>query len=172
MSSFRPESTEYGAHFEKYISLVPDAPIADTLAGQTGEALAFYRGITEAQAASRYAPDKWSIKQVLGHVIDTERIFGYRALSIGRGEAQALPGFDQDVYVANANFDDWSWSALIDDLAALREASVRLVRGFTPEMLARVGLSNKHPMSARAAAFVIAGHERYHIVRLKQDYLK
>lgn len=168
----RPERGEHAEHFDKYVTLVPDGPIAATIAGQSADALAFYRGLDEAQAAYRYAPEKWSIKQVLGHVTDTERIFTWRALAIGRGEQQALPGFDQDGYVAAANFDERSWEDLVNELVVVRAATLSLFERFTPEMLTRAGQANRGPLSVRACGFIIAGHERYHLVKLREDYLK
>jgi uncharacterized damage-inducible protein DinB len=168
----RPQPSEHPPFYATYIGLVPDGPIAATLTAQSAETMAFYRGISEAQASQRYAPDKWSIKQVLGHLLDSERIFAYRALCIARGEQQSLPGFEQNDYVAAANFDDVRWSDLLEDFAALRASTLRLLRSFTPAMLARKGIANRNECTVLAFAFVIAGHELHHVRGLKRDYLK
>jgi hypothetical protein len=167
----RPDPSEYVAYAERYISLVPEGAIGETLARQFEEYLPIYRGISEEKGAYRYAPGKWSLKQVLGHVIDTERILGFRGLAASRGEKNPIPGFEQDDYVAGANFDDRTMSDLIDEFAAVRAASVRLYAPMTDEMLLRRAIANNNEISARAAGYFIAGHERYHIKHMKEHYL-
>lgn len=167
----RPDPSEYAPHFERYISLVPDGGIADILTRQFDEYLPFYRGIGEAQSSHRYAPGKWSIKQVIGHVIDTERVFNYRGLAVSRGERQTLPGFEQDDYVTGANFDDRSLGDLIDELAAVRAATIPLFGRMSDELLARRGKAWQAEITALACGFVIAGHERYHVKHLREHYL-
>jgi DinB superfamily len=167
----RPDASEYIPYYERYIGLVPDGAIVDILARQFEEYGSFYRGIGDAQAGHRYAPGKWSIKQVMGHVIDTERIFNYRALSVSRGEKQTLPGFEQDDYVAAANFDDRRLGDLVDELAQVRAASITLFQHMTDEMLSRRGSAWRGEITARACGFLIAGHERYHVKQLRERYL-
>lgn len=171
MSSTRPDPSEHSAYILRYVSLVPDGPIGETLARQFAEYLPLYRGISEAQGAYRYAPGKWTLKQVLGHVIDTERIIGFRGLAAGRGDKNPIPGFEQDDYVAAANFDDRTVSDLIDEFAAVRAASVHLFTHMTGEVLLRRAIANNNEISARAAAFMIAGHERYHVAHMREHYL-
>ncbi len=167
----RPDPSEYTAYVDRYISLVPEGLIGETLARQFEEFLPIYRGISEEKGAYRYAPGKWSLKQVLGHVIDTERIIGFRGLAASRGEKTPSPGFEQDDYGAGANFDDRTVSDLIDELAAVRAASVRLFATMTDEMLMRRAVANGKEISARAAGYFVAGHERYHIKHMKERYL-
>ncbi len=167
----RPDPSEYTSYAERYISLVPDGAIGETLARQFEEYLPIYRGISEEKGAHRYAPGKWSLKQVLGHVVDTERILGFRGLAASRGEKNPIPGFEQDDYVAAANFDDRTVSDLIDEFTAVRAASVRLFTHMTDEMLLRRAIANYKEISARAAGYFIAGHERYHIKHMKEHYL-
>lgn len=167
----RPDPSEYTAYAERYISLVPDGAIGETLARQFDEYLPLYRAIGEDKGAYRYAPGKWSLKQVLGHVIDTERILGFRGLAASRGEKNPIPGFEQDDYVAAVNFDDRKVSDLIDEFAAVRAASVTLFTHMTDEMLMRRAIANGREISARAAGYFIAGHERYHINHMKEHYL-
>jgi uncharacterized damage-inducible protein DinB len=170
-STTRPDPSEHTTYAGRYISLVPDGAIGETLARQFEEYLPIYRGISEEKGAYRYAPGKWTLKQVLGHIIDTERIFAYRGLAASRGDKNPIPGFEQDDYVAAANFDDRRVSDLIDELASVRAASVRLFTHMTEEMLLRRAIANNNEISARAAAFMIAGHERYHIAHMKEHYL-
>jgi hypothetical protein len=171
MANQRPDPSEYAPYFGRYISLVPDGEIVDILRRQTGEYMAIYRGISEEKAASRYAPDKWSIKQVLGHLSDAERIFAYRGLAASRSERKPLPGFEQDDYVAAGAFDARSWRDLVDEFAAVRAASISLYGGMSDEMLTRLGHANNADVSARACGFMIAGHERHHIKLLQERYL-
>jgi hypothetical protein len=170
-STTRPDPSEHSTYILRYVSLVPDGPIGETLARQFEDYLPIYRGISEEKGAYRYAPGKWTVKQVLGHMIDTERIIGYRGLLAGRGDKNPIPGFEQDDYVAAANFDDRTVSDLIDEFASVRAASVQLFTHMTDEMLLRRAIANKNEISARAAAFMIAGHERYHVAHMKEHYL-
>jgi hypothetical protein len=167
----RPDRSEYTAYAERYISLVPDGAIGETLARQFEEYLPLYRGISEEKAAHRYAPGKWSLKQVLGHVIDTERILCFRGLAASRGEKNPIPGFEQDDYVAAANFDARSVKDLVDELVMVRASSVLLFTHMTDEMLLRRAIANGKEISGRAAGYFIAGHERYHITHMKEHYL-
>lgn len=167
----RPDPSEYASYFGRYVSLVPDGAIADILKRQRDEHAAFYGGISEAQAAHRYAPDKWSIKQVLGHLIDAERVFAFRGLAASRNERKPLPGFEQDDYVAAGDFDDRAWRDLVGEYASVRAATIALYSGMTDAMLTRLGNANNADVSARACAFMIAGHELHHIKLLKERYL-
>jgi uncharacterized damage-inducible protein DinB len=169
--SRRPAPTDYGAYYETYIRLVPDGDVAETLARQIDESLASYRAISDEQSRFRYAPDKWTIKQVLGHVSDAERVFAYRAMAIARGETTPLPSFDQDVYMAGADFDDRTWSSLVDELKTVREASISLFRSLGETVQDRRGIASEKEITPRALGFIIAGHERHHLSVLKAQYL-
>src|SRR5207237_3937163 len=113
----RPEKNEYASYYDKYVSLVPDADVVETLERQIEETLALLRGVGEERAGHRYAPGKWSIKEVVGHLIDTERIFAYRALAIARGEQQYLPGMEQNEYMADANFDARTLEDMLEEFS-------------------------------------------------------
>jgi hypothetical protein len=167
----KPDTTEYAPYYGKYVSLVPDGDIVATLEKQIGGTLQLLRGLSEEQGNHRYEPGKWSIKEMLGHLIDTERIFAYRALCIGRNDKTPLPGFEQDDYVANATFDAARLSDLADEFAMVRNANVRMLRGFSDEAWLRSGTASGNGLSARAAACIIAGHELYHLDILKTRYL-
>jgi hypothetical protein len=167
----RPQTGEYGSYYQRYIDLATEDDIVAALDAQSHETATLLGGISEQQASHRYEPDKWSIKQLVGHVIDGERIFAYRALSIARGETQALPGFDQDPYVANAASDERSISDLAKELATVRHANVMMLRALPEEAWRRVGTASDNPISVRAIAYILLGHERHHLRILRERYL-
>ncbi len=167
----RPASDEYAPYYEKYVSLVPDADLVETLERQGAETLALLRGLTEEQGAHRYAPDKWSVKQLVGHVSDGERLFAYRALAIGRGDRAPLPGMDQDVWMAGVDFDARTLASLADEFAAVRAATLHLLRHLSPEAWSRRGTASENEVTVRALAYIIAGHEAHHLRILRERYL-
>ena len=167
----RPDTTEYATFYREYIGLVPDGPVRETLRDQIGETLALLKPLSEERARHRYAPGKWSMKEVLGHVADAERIFAYRALRIARDDATPLPGFDENAYVKVAGFDARPWRELLEDLRIGRQATLRLLETFDGAALLRRGTANEAPASARGLLYVIAGHERHHVKILKERYL-
>src|SRR5882672_3457937 len=163
----RPDSTEYAPYYGQYIAMVPDGNIAATLLAQVETTLSLLRTLSEEQGRYAYAPGKWSIKQLLGHVIDSERIFAYRALRIGRNDQTPLPGFEQDDYVANTNFNARTLKSLLEEFAAVRQASVHLFKHFTNEEWLRRGTANDNQISTRALAYIIAGHALHHAITLE-----
>jgi DinB superfamily len=167
----RPAADEYPPYFGRYIQLVPDGDLRGLLAAQIDETLALLRGIPEGRGAHRYASGKWSIKEVIGHVSDTERIMSYRALRIGRGDATPLPGFEQNDYVPPARFDERTLEDLGHELAAVRQATLHLFGHFDAGALVRRGTASGGPFTPRALGYVIAGHERHHVAILKSRYL-
>ena len=128
------------------------------------------RGLSEKELSKRPAPGKWSIKETLGHLIDVERIFAYRALRIARNDQTNLPGFEQDDYIPAAQFDRRPWSGLLEEFEAVRHSNVLMFRGLHEEAWERQGMSNGKLLSVRAAAYVIAGHERHHMKVLREQY--
>ncbi|HEX9565737.1 MAG TPA: DinB family protein [Gemmatimonadaceae bacterium] len=168
----RPEADEYAPYYGTYIGKVGDGDIVRALAGQIGETLALLESIPESKAGHRYAEGKWSIREVIGHLCDAERIFGYRALRFARGDATPLPGFDEKSFVANARFDERSLTSMADELDAVRRASIVLFDGLFPEEWLRRGTSNGQTMSVRAFAWIAAGHERHHLDILRTRYLR
>jgi hypothetical protein len=167
----RPASSEYASAFAGYVALVPETDVMASLARQKGElveALSPVRGATERY---RYADGKWSIREVVGHVIDSERIFGYRALCIARGETAALPGFDENTYAANAPYGDYPLGDLLEEFEQVREGHVSLFRHLSREAWLRVGVANSNPVSVRAMAFIMVGHVRHHLRILGERYL-
>ncbi|HEX7191173.1 MAG TPA: DinB family protein [Thermoanaerobaculia bacterium] len=168
--SSRPQSDEYPEFFGAYINSVPDGDIASILESQGRATQKLLSSIDEERAAHRYAPGKWSIKQLVGHVTDAERVFAYRLVAIARGEKQSLPGFEENDYVDNANFDERSLAELAEGLAATRSATLALARTLSDEAWDRRGVANGNAISARAIAWGIAGHERHHLGILRERY--
>jgi hypothetical protein len=166
----RPASTEYAQFYGGYVSQVPDGDLLEHLERQGRETVALLRGISEQQSQHRYAPGKWTIREVVGHMSDTERVFTYRALSFARGEGASLPSFDENAWAETSNAGTRSLTDLIDELAAVRAATVALFRGFTDEEFARAGVASNNPITVRAIAYIVAGHERHHIKILRERY--
>ena len=169
-SAVRPAKTEYDAYYERYISLVPDEDVLVTLDLQLSETLILLRGLSEQHGAFRYEPKKWSVKEVLGHLIDTERVMSYRALRIGRNDRTPLAGFEQDDYIKYGDFDKRSVSKLSREFEQVRRATISLFRNLEPEAWERRGIANKVEVSVRALAYIIAGHELHHKAILKDRY--
>jgi len=167
----RPEATEYAPYYEQYIRLVPDGDIVTILDSQLESTLSLLGKLPETKASSAYAPGKWTIKEVLGHIIDTERIFTYRSLCIGRNDKTPLPGFEQDDYVAGTHFNARPLASVLEELTAVRRAGVHLLKHFTEEEWLRRGSANQKEITTRALAYNIAGHERHHVNILKVRYL-
>jgi hypothetical protein len=166
-----PDASEYAPYYGRYISLV-SGDILAALEDQPRETMALLSTLTEAQAQFRYAPDKWSIKEILGHVIDTERIFAYRALRIARNDATPMEGYEQDDYVRNGDFDRCALADLLDEFTCVRRATLSLLQKLTPEAWLRRGIANKNEVSVRALAYIIAGHELHHRKVLEEQYLR
>lgn len=167
----RPGEGEYQSGYDSYIQLVPDGNIVTILAEQIEETLALLDQIDEAKAGYRYQPDKWSIRQLLGHVIDSERVFSYRALRFARGDQTALAGYEQDDYVANGSFDDTPLKELRDELETVRRATILLFKHLDQNAWMRFGVANEAKVSVRALAYMIAGHEIHHRGVLQSRYL-
>ncbi len=167
----RPEAGEYAPYYDRYISLVPADDIVATLDRQLPQTLAFLDGLSEEQAGFRYAPDKWTVKEVVGHMIDTERIMSYRALRFARNDKAAIEGFEQDDYVRFGPFSHVKLADLLEEFGYVRHATVCLFRAFDPEAWLRRGLANQNEISVRALAYVIAGHELHHGRILREKYL-
>ncbi len=167
----RPEATEYAPYYGRYISLVPQGDIQNTLDQQLGTTLRLLRVVSETQADSRYAPGKWSIKEVVGHIIDTERIFAYRALRFAWGDRTPLPGFEQDDYVRFGSLAECKLSDLAREFEFVRQGSLCLFRRLNDEAWQRHGMASDEEVSVRALAYIIAGHELHHVGILETRYL-
>ena len=166
----RPTPSEYAPYYDRYISLISENDILTTLDSQRRQMMLLLSGRDEADGDYRYAPDKWSVKEVLGHVCDTERIFAYRALRISRGDRTPIEGFEQDDYVRNGPFAKHPIAEVIEDYIAVRRATMTLLRNLDEEAWNRRGIANKNEISTRATAYLIAGHELHHRRILEQNY--
>jgi DinB superfamily len=168
----RPEPSEYAPFHETYVSKVQSNDILATLDEQRRQMLLLLSGRNESDGEIRYAPSKWSVKEVIGHISDGERILSYRALCIARGETTALPGYDENSYVANSPFAKDTVADLIEDFIAVRRATVSLFRNLDQGAWMRRGIANNNAVTVRALAYIIAGHELHHRQILQEKYLK
>ncbi len=166
----RPEPGEYAPYHAGYISEVVGDDILTILDTQRRQMLILLSGCGEEEGQFRYAPDKWSVKEVLGHVCDTERIFAYRALRISRGDRTPLPGFEQDDYVRNAPFASRPLAEVIEDYIAVRRATLTLFRNLDQAAWLRRGIVNNNELTVRALAYITAGHEMHHKKILEEKY--
>ncbi|MBM3801242.1 MAG: DinB family protein [Acidimicrobiia bacterium] len=166
----RPGTDEYDLYYERYLSKVPHQDVLQLLRDQVEVTCALLANVDESDADATYAPGKWSIKEVAGHIVDTERIMAYRLLRIARGDSTPLPGFEQDDYVRDGNFASRTLANLIEEFRLVRAATLALLQGLDGEALVRRGLADGKPVSARALAYIIAGHERHHLDILQQRY--
>jgi hypothetical protein len=166
------EQHEYPTYYSRYIKLVMEDDLLSVLDGQKNEMTQLLNSIGEEAAGFRYAPEKWSIKEVIGHVMDVEYVFSYRALRFARKDQTPLPEFDQDEYIKSANFDSRTLISLSDEYRAVRECTSTLFGGFEESMFNRQGIASGQTFSVRAVAYIIAGHELHHISVLKEKYLK
>jgi len=167
----RPGPGEYPPRLALYISKVPEGDLLETLETQWEELGCLLEELDDDTADYRYAEGKWTVKEVLGHLLDAERIFAYRLLCIARGEQASLPGFDENAYVANAGFGARPLEALLEEYDLLRGSTLALLRGLDEASLGRMGLSNGSPISVRALAWTLAGHELHHMGVLRERYL-
>lgn len=167
----RPRDDEHAPYYSMYISAVPDGNILTTLAAEQKDMLALITDLTDQQASSRYEPGKWSVKEVLGHVIDSERVFAYRALRIARNDRTPLAGFEQDDYVASGGFDQREPADLAHEFDHVRSATIDLLAQLSEEAWSRQGVANGFEVSVRALAWIIAGHELHHKTVIRSRYL-
>ena len=167
----RPHPGEYNPYYDRYISLVKSDDIVAELEKPAPETIALLRSAA-AKADFRYAPGKWSVKELVGHVNDTERIMTYRALRIARGDKTPIEGFEQDDYIRDGNFGQRSLADLIDEFATIRQATLAFFRHLDADAAARMGTANNNDISVRALPFIIAGHELHHRRILVEKYLR
>lgn len=171
MSNFRstrPQPSEYSPSHETYIRRVPEGDIVDLLERQIEDTLAFVRPLSEGEAGARRKAGEWNIKEIVGHLSEGERILSCRALRFARADTQPLPGWDQDDYMRESNFNERTVKSLAEELEHLRRANVALFRSFTPEALERRGKADGKEVSVRALLYILAGHERHHLEQMRQ----
>src|SRR5260370_7955993 len=166
----RPESSEYADYYANYISKVPGSDVLGVLESEGLEIVKLVGGRSERDGSFRYAPGKWTAKEVLGHITDTERIFTYRALRFARADQTPLPGFEQDDYVRSGAFGERTLAGLAEEFGAVRSASIALFRSFKEDVWPRRGLANQKEVTVRALAFITAGHQMHHRIILQERY--
>lgn len=167
----RPAADEYAPYYGSYIDKITESDVLPVLSGQQRSTADLLAGLSEAQASYRYAPGKWSLREIIGHLSDAERIFAYRMLRIARADQTPMPGFDENAYVPAGNFERRPLADVAAEFRAVRDATIALIRGLAPEALARRGTASEKPISARALVFIIAGHERHHMAVIGERYL-
>jgi hypothetical protein len=167
----RPDASEYPPFYARYVASVPEADVVAALRDSAREIVGVLAAIPDARGGFRYGPDKWTIREVVGHMIDAERIFSYRALRLARGDATPLPGFEENDYARTAGSDTRSLADLVDELRVVREGTVRLFQSFPSEAWTRRGMVNGREVSVRALAYITAGHARHHLGVLRERYL-
>ncbi|HEV7231939.1 MAG TPA: DinB family protein [Bacteroidia bacterium] len=168
----RPEKSEYTEFFEPYIKLIPGDTVLRALESQMLELQALVSDLPTEKEDYAYAPGKWTIKEVIGHLIDCERVFGYRVLRFARGDSQALPGFNEKEYVPAGKFNKRSFYDLAHEFSVLREANIILVKNLDEEALSRKGNADNRDVTVRALVYSIAGHSAHHVRTIKSRYLE
>jgi len=171
MAVQRPASDEYAPHYATYVDKVAEPDVVAVLGNQRRSTASFLAALSESQAAYRYAPGKWTLREIIGHLSDSERIFAYRMLRIARRDETPLASFDENAYVPAGEFERRSLAEVAGEFAAVRDATLTLVRGLDATALARRGTASGKSVSARALAYIIAGHERHHVGVIRERYL-
>ncbi|MGB8768589.1 MAG: DinB family protein [Candidatus Korobacteraceae bacterium] len=166
----RPNPTEYAEFYKSYIARVPEGPVVDFLAKQLGDYRQLLVGVSDEAATAVPAPGKWSIKQLLGHLCDAERVITYRALRFARGDAAELPGFEQDDYVREAQSNARTVDDLLTELESIRKATIALFGSLPSEVETRGGIANGKPVTVRALAYIAAGHAQHHLELLRAGF--
>ena len=167
----RPQHTEAAPYYFKYIDLISSEDIVPTIESQMRETLQFLSGISEEQSLHSYAPGKWTIREVLNHVNDGERLFSGRAFWFARGFTDPLPSFDQEVAVQMAHANNTSWAELVEEFKNLRLGTISLLKNLPEEAWSRSGVASDSPVTVRAVAYIIAGHVAHHTRVLRENYL-
>lgn len=167
----RPEPTEYDRYYEGYVSLVEETDVLAALENQIAEIENLFSEITEEKSLYAYAEGKWTIRELLGHLTDGERIFAYRALRISRSDKTPIEGFEQDGYIENSNFNRMKFKDLVEELLLSRKANLLLFKNLSDEAWSRMGTASGVPVSVRALAFIMVGHVRHHLHILRERYL-
>ncbi len=167
----RPQPTEFAEYYGRYIARVPDGDIVATMRSQGAEVIPFLAGVDAKRTTFRYAPGKWSLHEVVGHVVDMEWVFTVRALSFARGLKEPMPGVDENEFVPLAKFDEQSWPALLEQWRALRVANTSLFGTFDDDAWVRTGIASGYPVSVRALAYIVAGHAEHHMGVIRERYL-
>jgi hypothetical protein len=165
--------TEYAPYFEQYMQLVflNEKTIIENLESAQNTFESVLRNVTKEKHSFSYAPGKWTLKELIQHIIDTERVFCYRALCFARNDKAALPGFDQDVFVANDTANERDYYDLLDEMKVLRQSSIQLYKSFSKDALLCIGVASENKMSVRALGYLFSGHQIHHLNIVKERYL-
>jgi hypothetical protein len=166
----RPLPNEAAPYYFGYINRIGSDDIVSALQSQLEETLPLLRGVAEEKSLHRYAPEKWSIRQMWGHVNDAERVFLFRALWFARGHDSALPSFEQDIAAAASRSDDFSWARHVEEFREIRLATLSFFRNLQEETWMRTGIASGNPFTVRACAYIIAGHVAHHTAVLREKY--
>ncbi len=166
----RPDPSEYAVYYHGYVAAAPDGDLARSLREQASQIVQRLERVPAEREGYRYADGKWSVREVVGHMSDTERVFSYRLLAFARGDSAELPGMDQEVYIAGSRFDERPLASIAAEFAAVRAATLALVESLRPEDTDRVGVASGYPVSVRALAWIIAGHAQHHLDVLRDRY--
>ena len=170
MAQARPQDHEFAQFYAGYVALVPEDDILDVLTKQIDIFRAIAKAVPPERETFAYAPDKWTIRQVFGHISDGERVFGHRAFCIARGEQASLPGFDEQAYMAESGCNTCPLPDLVEELVQVRHVNLTLLRKLPPEGWRRMGVANGNPVSVMALAYMLAGHARHHLGVLRDRY--
>ena len=166
----RPNKDEYALYYHTYIEKVPDGDVVKSMKNQIAEVKRLFKNVTKKQSEFRYSSGKWSVKEVLGHILEAERIFAYRALRFARNDNKDLHGFNENDYIHQANYNELKLADLVDEFCALRTANILMFKNFTDGMSLRVGTANGNKFSVRALAYTMTGHVNHHLKILKERY--
>ena len=166
----RPADNEYAQHYASYVSLVRDGDVIEQLERQGRDAAALLGKVSEDRSRFRYAEGKWSLREVAGHLADSERVFTYRALTFARADVTPLPPFDENAWGASSNADDRPMRAHVEEMQAVRAATLALFRGFSDGEWGRWGTASGHKITVRALAYIVLGHEQHHLNVLRERY--
>lgn len=167
----RPEQNEYADYYHQYVSRVPEGDIVEILTKQRDEMLSMLSDLSPEKAVHRYEPEKWSVKEVIGHIIDTERVFTMRALAFARGDKTHLPAFEQDDYAAEANYHDRDLSDIDQEFYYVRNGTIAMFLSFDDDYWQRTGVASDFEFTTRAVAYIMAGHVIHHVAVLRERYL-
>ena len=166
----RPAADEHDPYYGKYIDRVPNGDLIQLLESQMQDTVSALSGVSPDREDFAYAPGKWTIKETIGHLNDAERVFAYRALCIGRGDTSSFPSFDENAYVPNGEFGARTLGDLVEELKAVRAASVQLAKHLSDEALVRRGTASGKTITPRALLYIVSGHERHHLALLRERY--
>ena len=171
MVSGRPDVSEYPERYGHYIDLVPEDDVCRALVSQLESSVAYLNRIPESKVDWRYAPGKWTIRDVVGHILDIERVFGFRLMSFSRGETASFPRTNVELYVENADFSRYALGEWLDEFSLVRNSNIALIRHLPSDAWARMGTVALGPISVRAMAYLMVGHERHHLGIIREKYL-